>query len=136
MQWNAPPRLTASVFCHWSSENRITRPLIATPALLTRMSSPPWSLPIALIASVTAAELGDVEAGERGLATGGLDRGGGLARRVLARGVVDDDLRAALAERDRDRAADPARRAGDQRDLAVQCLVGDGHELSLPRFTQ
>jgi len=32
-------------------------PLMATPALLTRMSRPPWSLPIALIASVTAAEL-------------------------------------------------------------------------------
>ena len=55
VQWNAPPRFVLMLLAHCSSVNRISRPLIATPALLTRMSSLPWSLPIALIASVTAA---------------------------------------------------------------------------------
>src|SRR6185312_9846961 len=50
---NAPLRFTASVFIHWSSVNRMIRPLIAMPALLTRMSSCLCSAPIALIASVT-----------------------------------------------------------------------------------
>src|SRR3569623_2044582 len=52
---NAPLRFTASVFIHWSSVNRMISPLIAIPALLTRMSSCLCSAPLALIASVTDA---------------------------------------------------------------------------------
>ncbi len=107
---------------HCSSVNRISRPLIATPALLTRMSSEPWSLPIALIASVTAALFATSNPATAAVPPACLDRGGGLARRRLARGVVDDHLGAAPAERDRDRASDAARTAGDERDFAVQCL--------------
>ena len=121
---NAPARFDVDASSPTaSSENRISRPLTATPALLTRMSSPPCSLPIALIASVTAALFATSKPHDRGLAARRLDLGRSrLARRVLARRVVDDDLGAAPTERDRDRATDAARRAGDERNLALEVL--------------
>ena len=47
-----------------------------------------------------------------------LDPGDDLLRQVLVDLVVDDDRAALVGQRERQRAADPARAAGDQRDLA------------------
>ncbi len=68
--------------------------------------------------------VGDVEAGDLGLAPLGLDRVGDLARGGLALDVVDDDGRPLLGERLAARAADAARAARDQRDLPVESEHG------------
>jgi hypothetical protein len=63
---------------------------------------------------------GEVRAdGERATAAG-LDGRHDLARRGVAVAVVHGDGRAAGAERERDRAADPARRAGDEKAAALK----------------
>ena len=96
------------------------------PALLTRMSTRPNASRAALTSRSTSAADADVAGDGHRVRAAALQLAEDVLRGVVVAAIVEGDLRAGLGQPDRDRPADAARAAGDQRDLAAAGRSGTG----------
>ena len=96
--------------CHWPGSVSAKNPNSSVPALLTRIENGPWA------ATRSIADCGSVTSSGADV---GADLGGELGRPVGVE-VADHDLGALGGEPRRDRGADPAGAAGDQRPSALE----------------